>query len=402
MNPITQSLFNDISYAYIILNTLACSRCNCPEELNTPGDIKDFADKLHKEEKIEIPEDSRKISALYVALYLYSSLVPKEKRNKGLSISIRSSIPIGSGLGSSASYSSSLASLIGIYSGSLLDSSSKLDMSLVNEMAFKAEQVVHGMPSGVDNTTVINGGFVRYSKGKPLEILPNDNSTNNEKNSLMFIIVDTKVPKNTKVTNEGNAKELISEIGNISTILFDMLSDAPKDTNDHYFKSRNSTISELIKQNHDALAKLGVSHEKLEHIIDVSKKHGYSAKMTGGGGGGCAIVFIHNHADTFNNTHNPSLNSNLPSANNLSSDSIISNDNSISESNILNEERSKTERIIKNNSSSENLVEELTRNGYTCYPAILGCNGLSVKYQIDDPGFEDWFMNCSIQKLAEI
>ncbi|OMJ26257.1 Mevalonate kinase [Smittium culicis] len=372
-----------------------------PEELNTPGDIKDFADKLHKEDKIDIPEDPRKLSALYVALYLYSSLVPKEKRNKGLSISIRSSIPIGSGLGSSASYSSSLASLIGIYSGSLLDNSSKLDMCLVNEMAFKAEQVVHGMPSGVDNTTVINGGFVRYSKGKPLEILPNDNSTSNEKNSLMFIIVDTKVPKNTKVTNEGNAKELISEIGNISTTLFDMLSNAPLDTSDQYFMSRNSTISELIKKNHDALAKLGVSHEKLEHIIDVSKKHGYSAKMTGGGGGGCAIVFIHNIADTFRNAHNLSSNNNLPSVNILSADNNSNGDNVNCKSNIKNEERGKTEFIVKNNSSSENLVEELTRNGYTCYPAILGCNGLSVKYQIDNPEFEDWFMSCSIQELTE-
>jgi mevalonate kinase len=43
-----------------------------------------------------------------------------------------------------------------------------------------------------------------------------------------------------------------------------------------------------MNENHFLLQEIGVSHEKLDYLVDVARKNGaYGAKLTGGGGGGC-------------------------------------------------------------------------------------------------------------------
>jgi mevalonate kinase len=50
----------------------------------------------------------------------------------------------------------------------------------------------------------------------------------------------------------------------------------------------------LIKENHEHLAALGVSHPSLEEIIALTKASPYelSTKLTGAGGGGCAVTLL--------------------------------------------------------------------------------------------------------------
>ena len=47
----------------------------------------------------------------------------------------------------------------------------------------------------------------------------------------------------------------------------------------------------MIERNHGFLRDLGVSCSEIEYIIDIVKEYGYSAKLTGAGGGGCVIGF---------------------------------------------------------------------------------------------------------------
>ena len=50
-------------------------------------------------------------------------------------------------------------------------------------------------------------------------------------------------------------------------------------------------LGELMYQNHELLRKIGVSHPKLDHLVDVARRAGaLGAKLTGAGGGGCVIV----------------------------------------------------------------------------------------------------------------
>ncbi len=50
-------------------------------------------------------------------------------------------------------------------------------------------------------------------------------------------------------------------------------------------------LGTLMYQNHELLRKIGVSHPKLDHLVEVARRAGaLGAKLTGAGGGGCVII----------------------------------------------------------------------------------------------------------------
>lgn len=86
---------------------------------------------------------------------------------------VRSSIPIGAGLGSSAAFSVAVVTAL-VYSHShlLYPTSSPSGSAIakrehsdfVNAWAFTGEKIIHGTPSGVDNTVSTLGGAIAFRK----------------------------------------------------------------------------------------------------------------------------------------------------------------------------------------------------------------------------------------------
>jgi mevalonate kinase len=77
-------------------------------------------------------------------------------------VSIRSFIPVGSGLGSSAAFSVSLASALLLWFGHIAADNRDFGLhvdqqEIINSWAFKAETINHGNPSGVDNSISVFG-----------------------------------------------------------------------------------------------------------------------------------------------------------------------------------------------------------------------------------------------------
>jgi mevalonate kinase len=79
---------------------------------------------------------------------------------------VTSQLPMGSGLGSSASFCVALSSaLIALSEEYLLkakekkngSSFEKIDLELVTKWAFEGERIIHGKPSGIDNTVITFG-----------------------------------------------------------------------------------------------------------------------------------------------------------------------------------------------------------------------------------------------------
>lgn len=101
-------------------------------------------------------------------------------------ITIQSTIPLASGLGSGAAVSTAIArSIISAFGKSV-------DLQTLNEIVFEVEKIHHGTPSGVDNTVIVYEKpiyFIRDKIIQPFEI-------NHE---FSLIIADTGRPAPTKI-----------------------------------------------------------------------------------------------------------------------------------------------------------------------------------------------------------
>ena len=222
--------------------------------------------KLYKEEKERL---NKLLDFLFFKLN-----IPK----KNLEIIIESTIPISSGLGSSAALSISLIRAISKHFH--LD----LDNEKINKLGFESEKFFHGTPSGIDNTVITYEKSVYFKKGKT-ELLK-------LKKSLSFVIADSGVKSSTKqVVSEVKKKyeedkekysNLFQEIGQIT------------DQAKSFLQEGNVTmLGVLITQNHYLLKQLGVSNDKLGNIVEVALQAGaYGAKLAGSGKGGNIIAIV--------------------------------------------------------------------------------------------------------------
>jgi len=195
----------------------------------------------------------------------------------GVNIAINSSIPVASGLGSSAAVAA--ATVLAV--GKLLDI--KLTQENVFQIAYNAEKMTHGTPSGIDPAIATYGGVIKYQKNKGftrLEVEAN----------IPLVIGDTGIERTT-----GNlvaevrrmyksypdiVKPIIESGGEIAHIAVKALKN-----------SDLALLGELMNINHALLYAVGVSNGSLERLVSAARKAGaLGAKLTGGGGGGCMIA----------------------------------------------------------------------------------------------------------------
>lgn len=103
-----------------------------------------------------------------------------------LRLIITSEIPMGAGLGSSSAFSAAVA---GVF---CLCEYNRLDMVLINACVMQAERIFHGVPSGLDQFTSINGGFVIRENGGFKRI-----SVPFELEHFRIMIIDTGIMRST-------------------------------------------------------------------------------------------------------------------------------------------------------------------------------------------------------------
>ncbi|KAG0235170.1 Mevalonate kinase [Actinomortierella wolfii] len=239
---------------------------------------------------VNLGTQTNRSQAAIALLYLHAHLATDSVLQHGFDFSVRSSLPVGAGLGSSASYSVCVATALLQINGYLtpdMDNAAKRD--LINQWAFQAEKVIHGNPSGIDNTVSTFGGAVAFKKGH-IEPLP-------EFQSLRFLLTNTRVPRETQV-QVANVRKRRDRFPNIIDPLLDSI-DSISVSCKQLFNQHELTRAELLAQfgdlidiNHGLLISLGVSHPALEKVREISSKLGLKSKLTGAGGGGCALTLI--------------------------------------------------------------------------------------------------------------
>ena len=201
------------------------------------------------------------------------------KRLPALLIGISSTIPISSGLGSSAAFAVCLTRAISGFLGF------KLNNDQINEIAFKIESYQHGTPSGIDNTVITYNEPLFFKKGYPPSFLE-------IKSPIMLIIADTGLRSITKETvaevkknKEANPdvfNKIFEEIGNVANYAKKLLE-----------AGDSETLGKLMSKNHTLLKQLGVSCGELDHMVEIAVSNGaLGAKLCGSGKGGNIVAIV--------------------------------------------------------------------------------------------------------------
>eukprot|EP00055_Hartaetosiga_balthica_P015241 m.88735 g.88735 ORF g.88735 m.88735 type:complete len:396 (+) comp8815_c0_seq4:66-1253(+) len=244
-----------------------------------------------------------RLLAVEAFLYLYCEIVqPNKPIDHGVSIHIGSRLPIGAGLGSSAAFSVTMSAAMLAYVGIIEKIEEKENFDLINRWALLVEKIIHGNPSGLDNTMCCYGGAMKYVKGEffPIDTFP----------QLDVVLINTQVPRSTKTLVSGvgdlrskypavmepllNSFQAITEASIAACEKINAECDTAKDTNvDEHFR----TLKQLITMNQHLLNAIGVGHRDLDKVVAKAALHGFSAKLTGAGGGGCAFILLHRGYD---------------------------------------------------------------------------------------------------------
>lgn len=220
---------------------------------------------------------------------------------------IKSDLPIGAGLGSSASVCVVISATLLILRDlierphSTRDSHWKEVLELINQWAYVGEQCLHGRPSGVDNTVATYGGGVAFQKNAPIELLTMP--------ALPLLLTDTKVERSTKnqVSQVAQLKSTMPHV--VDPVLVEMHEVAVQ----AHFLLRShdmdlERIGQLISRNQELLRAIGVSHPSIERVIQHNSENGWT-KLVGAGGGGCVVTLLRasSKSDTPTKTSNKEL-----------------------------------------------------------------------------------------------
>ena len=253
----------------------------------------------------QFSETKRKIHQSAASAFLYLFLCLQTPAAQPCIYTLRSNLPIGAGLGSSASIcvciSAALLKQIHVLSGPHCDQPEEevtTQLDRINKWAFVGELCIHGNPSGVDNTVVTHGRavlFKRLDYTKPPRATPLKDFP-----ELPLLLVNTKQPRTTaaevaKVAALKTKYPAVTEatLESIEEVTMSAHSLITSDDFDPMSEKNIEHLGDLFRINHGLLVSLGVSHPKLEYIRELVDYADIGwTKLTGAGGGGCAITLL--------------------------------------------------------------------------------------------------------------
>jgi mevalonate kinase len=196
-----------------------------------------------------------------------------------VTITIRSTIPVASGMGSGAAVSTAIVRALAAHLGHPLDDDA------VSALVFEAERLYHGTPSGIDNTVIAHGRPLFFVKDRLVESFP-------VKEPLHLLIANTGVSSPTKSavgdvragweTQRDYYDSLFRQIGQITVMARGAI-----------VAGELHALGALMDGNQWLLQQAGVSSPENERLIQAARRAGaLGAKLSGAGRGGNVIALV--------------------------------------------------------------------------------------------------------------
>jgi mevalonate kinase len=196
-----------------------------------------------------------------------------------LRLTVRSTIPIASGLGSGAALA---AALIRAVCGAL---GQPIDDDSLNPLVYEVEKRHHGTPSGIDNTTIVYARPVYFVRGQPPQ-------TFTVARPFTLLVADSGQSSPTRLTVADVRRHYDSEPDRIGALLarIGAIAEAARraiETGDL------PALGPLMDENHALLTALTVSSDLLDRLCQAARAAGaQGAKLSGGGRGGNMIALV--------------------------------------------------------------------------------------------------------------
>jgi mevalonate kinase len=200
-------------------------------------------------------------------------------RPPACTVYIQSTIPVAAGLGSGAAVSVAILRALSAFLGAPLPD------GRVNKLAFEAEKLHHGTPSGIDNSVVTYARPVYFIKGRPVKYF-------RVGAAFTIVIGDTGISAPTKESVEAVRKLRDADPPRWEKI-FDRVGEIVWDARQAIERGDTAELGVLMDANHALLQEMTVSSVELDELIDTAHKSGaLGAKLSGGGRGGNMLALI--------------------------------------------------------------------------------------------------------------
>lgn len=194
-------------------------------------------------------------------------------------VTIDSTIPIASGLGSGAAVSTAMVRALMAYFD---ETPSEAEVS---ELVFESEKLLHGTPSGIDNTVIAYEQPVYFIKGQPPEPFT-------VAQPFHLLIADTGLPSPTKIT-VGDVRAAWQTEPARYDALFLTIGEIANTARAQIEHGEPEALGPLMKRNHTLLQKLSVSCAELDTLVEAALRAGaLGAKLSGGGRGGNMLALV--------------------------------------------------------------------------------------------------------------
>ncbi len=200
-----------------------------------------------------------------------------DQRDPDWRITVRSTIPVASGLGSGAAVSTALVRSV---AAALAQ---QADAAWVSALVYEIEKVHHGTPSGIDNTVVAYERPVYFVRGRPAEPFAIGRP-------FTLVIADTGIRSPTRLT-VGDVRRAWERERARYEALFDQVAGLVEAARSAIAAGEPARLGPLMDQNHMLLREIGVSCPELDALVTAARAAGaLGAKLSGGGRGGNMVA----------------------------------------------------------------------------------------------------------------
>jgi mevalonate kinase len=217
-------------------------------------------------------------AAVRLTLAKYQSAAPAASPAP-FALVLSSTIPIGSGLGSGAAVCTAAVRALGAFLGLALSNAE------VSAIVYETEKLLHGTPSGIDNTVIAYDQPVYFVRGQapvpfrtaaPFTLVIGDTGLSKP---TRLVVGEVRLAYEGEPARYGAIFEAIGQIVRQAYALIE--------------SGETERLGPLMNQNHALLQEIGVSCLELDTLVTCALEAGaLGAKLSGGGRGGNMIALV--------------------------------------------------------------------------------------------------------------